>query len=178
MNKQTLRTHIRALKRQHTEAELLRFSEELRHTILAHPKAKEVTTILAYHSLPDEVSTHHLLNDLTALGKTVILPKVISDTEMTLHPYTSPTSLAPGSFGILEPTTPAIPLTQIPHDTIALIPGMAFDKECHRLGRGKGYYDRLLQQLPYIYKIGVSFPFQKLETIPTTPYDVIMDEIL
>ena len=55
---------------------------------------------------------------------------------------------------------------------------MAFDHQGHRLGRGKGYYDRFLSQHPNIYKIGVCFDFQKRETIPAEDHDVRMEEII
>ena len=55
---------------------------------------------------------------------------------------------------------------------------MAFDADCNRMGRGKGYYDRFLPLLPQAYKIGVCFPFQRLDEIPATPFDVKMDEVL
>jgi 5-formyltetrahydrofolate cyclo-ligase len=55
---------------------------------------------------------------------------------------------------------------------------MAFDKANHRLGRGKGYYDRLLPRLKNAYKIGVCFPFQFLDEIPSEAHDVVMDEVI
>jgi len=62
--------------------------------------------------------------------------------------------------------------------TLAIIPGMAFDHQGNRLGRGKGYYDRLLPQLSHAYKLGLCFPFQLLtEEIPHEPHDCRMDEV-
>ena len=46
------------------------------------------------------------------------------------------------------------------------------------LGRGKGYYDRLLPRIPHSYKLGVCFPFQYLDTIPSEPHDIAVDEVL
>ncbi|EJW99876.1 5-formyltetrahydrofolate cyclo-ligase [gut metagenome] len=95
---------------------------------------------------------------------------------MELHRYTGPQNLVVGSYGILEPIGEAIQ-TYTSIDLI-IVPGMAFDKQGHRLGRGKGYYDRLLPKIPQAYKIGICFPFQLLEEIPTEPFDICMDEIL
>ena len=62
---------------------------------------------------------------------------------------------------------------------MAVIPGMAFDSNGNRLGRGKGYYDRFLSMLPArIYKIGVCFDFQKFEHIPTATNDIQMDCVI
>ena len=112
------------------------------------------------------------------MGKKVLLPKVISDTEMTIHEYTGPDSLQPSEpYGILEPTTPELSILNL-QLSIVLVPGMAFDKQGHRLGRGKGYYDSLHSRVPNIYKIGVCFPFQMLESIPSESTDVVMDEVI
>ena len=61
---------------------------------------------------------------------------------------------------------------------LALVPGMAFDAAGHRLGRGKGYYDRFLGEHPHIYKIGVCFPFQRVAEVPSEAHDVVMDEVI
>ena len=55
---------------------------------------------------------------------------------------------------------------------------MAFDRAKHRLGRGKGYYDRFLSNVPNIYKIGVCFDFQKVDNVPSDDFDIPMDEVL
>ena len=61
---------------------------------------------------------------------------------------------------------------------LVVVPGMAFDKQGHRLGRGKGYYDRLLPKLTNAYKLGVCFPYQYIEEVPTDEHDIRMDEVL
>jgi len=55
---------------------------------------------------------------------------------------------------------------------------VAFDAEGHRLGRGKGYYDRFLQSLPSVKKIGVCFDFQKVESVPAEAHDVVVDIVV
>lgn len=59
-----------------------------------------------------------------------------------------------------------------------MVPGMAFDADGNRLGRGKGYYDRFLALVPDAYKIGVCFPFQKFPAVPVDDNDVKMDIII
>ena len=61
---------------------------------------------------------------------------------------------------------------------VAIIPGMAFDAGGNRLGRGKGYYDRLLARIPDVYKIGICFDFQKVESVPADINDIKMDEVI
>ena len=69
-------------------------------------------------------------------------------------------------------------ITADEHLDVVLIPGVAFDAAGHRLGRGRGYYDRFLAAYPYIYKIGVCFDFQKVAEVPTDEHDMLVDEVI
>lgn len=179
MTKNELRKYIREQKRHFTQQQLGEMSLRIMDDLLSHPRVQAAETILMYHSLPDEVDTHSTLDMLIAMGKKVLLPKVISDTEMTIHEYTGADSLKPSEpYGILEPTTPQLSIINFPLSIVFVVPGMAFDSEGHRLGRGKGYYDRFLSRVPNIYKIGVCFPFQLLPEVPAEETDVVMDEVL
>ena len=133
-------------------------------------------TVLLYHALADEVDTTLLLECALREGKRVLLPKVCGD-DLTLHWYNGPRNVAPGAFGILEPVTPAVDLKPLRVD-LAVVPGVAFDGCGHRLGRGRGYYDRLLPRLECCCKVGVCFPFQRLEHVPGEEHDMLMDEII
>ena len=96
--------------------------------------------------------------------------------ELELHRYQGEQELAMGtSFGIQESIGPLF--TDYEHIDLAIIPGMAFTPQGHRLGRGKGYYDRLLPHL-HCPLIGLAFPFQILPSIPTESHDICMNEII
>lgn len=176
MNKKELRTLVRELKRSHSREELDALSAEVMSLVLAHPAIESAQTILFYHSLPDEVCTHSAIDQLTAMGKQVVLPKVIDEENMELREYHSRADLAEGAFHIMEPTGPLF--ADYSKIQLAIIPGMGFDRQGNRLGRGKGYYDRMLVQLDHAYKIGVCFPFQLFDKIPTDIHDITMDEVL
>ena len=182
--KEALRREIRRLKQQYTPALL----EELSEPIIARlrPHLVDARVVMAYYSLPDEVNTHQLLDELVTEGKTVLLPKVLDATTMELRRYTGPHDLAPGPFGILEPSgsqySPSSFL--LPHSSkthpidVALIPGVAFDALGHRLGRGRGYYDRFLtlhSSLFTLHSIGLCFDFQKVPSVPVDPTDIPVD---
>ena len=178
MDKKELRRYIREQKRHFTPQQLGEMSLSIMSFVLTHPRVQEVDTILMYHSLPDEVDTHSALDQLLAMGKKVLLPKVVNDTEMTIHEYTGKESLQPSEpYGILEPITPELSIINC-QLSIVVVPGMAFDRQGHRLGRGKGYYDRFLSQIPNIYKIGVCFPFQLVESVISEETDILMDEVI
>ena len=175
-DKRTLRKQIRETKRQFSDKELEELSLPIISRLLSHPVIVGSKTILMYYSLHDEVNTHHAVNQLIASGKTVLLPRVVDGENMEIRVYRSPDDLAPGRYGIMEPTGETY--TRYEDIDVAVVPGMAFDQYGHRLGRGKGYYDRFLPKASHAYKIGVCFDFQKQEAIPTDANDIAMDCVL
>ena len=78
-----------------------------------------------------------------------------------------------GKFGILEPTSKV----SLVDPDLVVVPGLAFDLHLHRLGYGKGYYDRFLKSTSS-YKIGICFDFQIVEKIPNESHDQKMDEVI
>lgn len=168
--KQALRQWIRQHRQRH---DAVSDSPAVISRLRQHPRLTAAHTILLYCSLPDEVQTHDLLDELVAQGKTVLLPRVVSDTEMELCRYTGRDDLMPGAFGIMEPV--GMLFTDYAVIDVAVVPGMAFDRQGHRLGRGRGYYDRFLSRVPFIYKIGVCFPYQLVDEVPADEDDVMMD---
>ena len=173
--KQLLRQSVRTIKASYSRQELEALSLSLLRALEQHPCFVQARTVLLYHSLPDEVCTHAFI-DRWCAEKEIVLPTVVGD-ELELHLYTGPECLSTGSYGILEPSGELF--TDYERITMAVIPGMAFDGMGHRLGRGKGYYDRLLPRLSHAYKLGLCFPFQILdEEIPHEPHDFLMDAVL
>lgn len=176
MNKQALRQYIRQQKKAYTPNELKQLSIPIVKKLLCHPRILSAKTILLYASLADEVNTHELIKQLLAQGKEILLPVVIGEQDMKICPYLCTTHIKKGAFGIIEPQTPAF--TAYHKIDVALIPGMAFDLEGNRLGRGKGYYDRFLLKTISVYKIGICFPFQLVNHVPTDENDICMNEIV
>ena len=168
--KTVLRQQMRAAKEQHA-SQLTQWSKETVERLKL--RLRESRIVMAYWPLSDEVDILPLISWLVAEGKTVLLPKVLDDETMELRRYISPADLAEGAFHIQEPVGAAF--TDYEMIDVALVPGMAFDAAGHRLGRGKGYYDRFLSAHPRLYKIGVCFPFQRVPLVPSEPHDVCMD---
>lgn len=138
-------------------------------------KEENCHTLLLYHSLPDEVCTHDLIQTLYAQGYTLLLPSVVGN-DLILHVYEGEQAMNRGaSFGIQESL--GTPFIDYSHIDLAIIPGMAFTQQGDRLGRGKGYYDRLLPQLTCPL-IGIAFPFQILPYIPIELHDIQMTEVI
>lgn len=176
MDKKELRKQIRGRKRQFTNSELEELSLPIMNRLLSMPEIASAETILMYYSLPDEVYTHDAVEALARQGKTVLLPKVIDGENMEIRVYRNKEDLAEGSYWIMEPKGQLF--TDYGKITTAVIPGMSFDSNNNRLGRGKGYYDRFLKKIPLAYKIGVCFDFQKEKDIPHEENDVKMDTVI
>jgi 5-formyltetrahydrofolate cyclo-ligase len=176
MCKADLRRQIQQIKRQFTPQQL----EELSLLVISslRPLLAEAQTIMAYYSLPDEVNTHALIDELVAEGKTVLLPKVTGADTMELRRYTGRADLQEGAYHILQPV--GEPFTDLSAIDLILVPGLAFDAAGHRLGRGRGYYDRFLhsKNRPYCVKIGVCFDFQKVDEVPVDAHDIAMDKVV
>lgn len=174
MLKSELRRQIRDTKRQFTPQQL----EELSLPVIERLKSRlaDARVVLAYYSLPDEVCTHRLIDDLLAMGKVVLLPKVIDEQQMEIRRYYGVQDLQHGVLGLFEPG--GEPFTDYAKIDVALVPGMAFDSEGHRLGRGRGYYDRFLRLIPSARTIGVCFPFQIVPQIPMEPTDIPVSEMV
>ncbi|MGL4399135.1 MAG: 5-formyltetrahydrofolate cyclo-ligase [Luteolibacter sp.] len=166
--KSSLRTTLRQALRSHAHDPAAACAA-LSDWLLARPHLR---TIATYSALPGEV-------DLTAVHRLHhqrrwVYPKVCGH-HLTFH---SGDSLHPGAYGILEPAhgSPEVPLDEI---DAFLCPGLAFDPQGHRLGRGRGFYDRLLAQArPDTLKVGVCFPFQIVPDTFPEPHDVIMDHVI
>ncbi|MBO5706032.1 MAG: 5-formyltetrahydrofolate cyclo-ligase [Bacteroidaceae bacterium] len=176
MQKAELRKWIKGLKSARSSEWMKEKSSEICSRLVADGLWRAAGTVLLYHPLPGEVDTTMLLDKAVLMGKRVLLPKVEGD-ELELRIYT-PDSLQSGAYGIMEPSGEVFPVDSYHEIDLAVIPGVAFDRHGARLGRGKGYYDRLLPLMRNTYRIGICFPFQLLEHLPSEPHDVLMNEVL
>ena len=161
-----------------TRQEILKkLSSEITDEIKAADFWKNPQTILLYYPLKDEVDVLPLIKEGTDSGKTVLLPAVDGE-NLKLGLFKNSFSLKKGRFDIYEPKTDFFAPERYLEIDLAIIPGMAFDKKCNRLGRGKGYYDRFLPLLKNAFKVGVCFPFQMFEKIPCEECDVKTDIVV
>jgi 5-formyltetrahydrofolate cyclo-ligase len=137
----------------------------------AHP-------ILFFAPLPDELDVWPLLELSMALGTTCALPFFDASKKAYIARGLDrlATDIVMGKFGVREP---AASCAEIPSDKfdLVLVPGLAFDLSGNRLGRGRGFYDRLLEKTSGI-KCGVGYDFQLLENIPAEPHDAKVDFIV
>jgi 5-formyltetrahydrofolate cyclo-ligase len=135
-------------------------------------------TILFYAPLPGEIDLWRLFEDSLAAGKTVLLPRYEPEakTYVACQIGNIADDLRAGQFGIREPREGCSKLSSNRLDLI-LVPGIGFDLNGHRLGRGKGYYDQLLTTLQGP-TCGVAFDQQIVARIPVEPHDMRLSCIL
>ena len=141
--KRSLRKEITLLKDTYTDEDLYNFSTQIFQRLTQTEEFKKASCLLAYYSFYQEVYTHEFIEKY-AQEKKIILPVVQKDI-LVLKEYTGKDQMRLSEYGILEPTGPDF--TDYSQIDLGIIPGMVFDRNLNRLGRGKGYYDKLLPLL-------------------------------
>ena len=107
-------------------------------TVINHPLFLEATDIYCYANYNGETGTLAIMEEAWKLGKSVWFPRVEGG-EMNFYLVEQKEDLRPGAYGILEPTGE---YKADGYDGLLIMPGVAFDEECHRIGYGGGFYDR------------------------------------
>ncbi len=165
--------------------------QELRQRLLAHgagdsagvvSKLTEflearpsVRVVAAFSAMPGEVDLRAMLSDSERVW---VLPKVRGEV-LSLHRIEdAEQDLQIGAYGIPEPKE-GLEDVAIGEVDLFLCPGLGFDRKGGRIGRGKGFYDRMLEHAkPDAIKLGVCFEFQLVDEIEMEPHDVRMDEVV
>jgi 5-formyltetrahydrofolate cyclo-ligase len=133
-----------------------------------------------YMPISDEIDVVPLIRWWQQRGLHLALPRTLTQEKRLEFRRVSrlETDLQLGAFGIWEPK-PSCPLVNPDEIDLIIVPGRAFDECCNRLGRGLGYYDRFLKNLPErTLKVALAFEFQIVKRIPTKPNDVPMDVVI
>lgn len=135
--------------------------------------------VAVYKALGGELPCDALSSYIRSTGKKTLYPRTTED-GMTFHVIDDPSKeLVKGRFGIMEPSPD---IEEYKGDTdIMIMPGVAFDYEGNRVGRGKGYYDRWLSSVPQERRpllIGVCLNFQMMTSVPAESSDIPADMVL
>lgn len=172
MNKDEIRRKVRARKRLLSDEERLSAARMVFSRLEALAAFAISDNILIYNSLPDELSTRSFI-DKWCGHKRFFLPRV-NGVDLELLPYES-TATKLGAFRIEEPTGDDITDPRLME--LIIVPAVAFDRKGNRVGRGKGYYDRLLTKAK-AYKIGVAYDFQLFDEIDIDNFDIPVDMVI
>lgn len=181
-SKNYLRHTILAKRRNLSQSEIQHTSQIIIAHIQQLPQFRTATSICIYLSHDNEVDTTKYTNTLLASGKICLVPKVdIQTNSLLLYQITSLSTLSPGYQGIPEPNDQANPVPSSIIPDAMLVPGIAFSEDKYRLGYGKGYYDRLLAQLPKTtFTLGLAYSWQIIPapTFPQEAHDIPLQGIV
>ena len=173
--KDLLRKQMRQRKRELTIEDKLNDEQLVFGLIERFNLLGDARHIMLYYSLPDELPPHATVERWAQMsGRKIYLPRVKGD-DIEVVPYTGPESLSNDNpFHIDEPAGQPVDPSIL---QAVIVPGVAFDTQCNRMGRGRGYYDRLLGDAR-VYTIGVAHDCQLLDHIPCEAHDRPLDCII
>lgn len=138
------------------------------------PPFRASRAFFTYITHRGEVSTDRIMQDFWGKKK-IFIPSVLG-TRLVIHELRTPHAFVNGEFGIRE-SRHRVPQRGKNMFSVALIPGIAFDLTGHRIGFGKGFFDRFLKKIN-VTTIGLAYEFQIVDKLPTGPYDMAVDYIV
>ena len=140
--------------------------------------------LFSYLSMNHEVETIRLIENGRVAGKRIAAPVIMEEGKrsgsfLISEIWDCLKELEIGPFGIAQPKVEFLRPVDPKVLEMAVVPGVAFGKSGHRLGHGKGYFDRFLRQLsPNCLKVGIAFDFQLLPELPNEVHDIPLDLII
>lgn len=173
MTKNELRRKIREQLSELSEQERSAANSSIAAHLTQLPEWRPAEVVLGYLAMPQEASVDAVLRQALSEGKRVAVPAVSGDGLIFREVPSFRDSVVRGAYGIREPAEsyPALEVEALPQ-SIMLVPGLGFDHNGGRLGRGGGYYDRVLNALPaHTSSAAVAFSCQLQETLPTESHD-------
>ncbi|QQG48031.1 MAG: 5-formyltetrahydrofolate cyclo-ligase [archaeon] len=178
MSKSELRQTALRSRRSLPSSTIESLSIQITEVLSTLPEFATASTLAAYAAKSDEVQTTGVIQAALGAGKTVLLPKVLIDSrEITFHEVTDLSLLAPGAFGVLEPRADArvVPLRKA---DLVLVPVVAWDENGHRVGYGRGYFDKALKNRGRALAAGLALESQRFSNVPQGPTDEPLDIIV
>lgn len=179
--KQEIRKEILEYRNQIPKEDVIQKSQQIVQQVLKTPEYEEADHILLYADYRHEVMTRELFEDAILHKKKVYFPKVSAiDCSMEFYQVVSVKQLESGYQGIREPKAEEETryIFRKEEDTLMIIPGVAFDTEGYRIGYGKGFYDRYLQNKRQLTRMGLAFAGQIVEPFAHGEFDVRMDKVV
>ena len=176
--KDALRQRIRAIRKTLPAEAHAKRSAAIAERVLALPELAAAETIAAFVAIHREVDPRAIVEAAWARGKRVALPRIdVEAQRIVLHLHAPGAPLEPSAFGVPEPLAEA---PRVAPDAIGfvLVPALAVDPRGHRIGYGKGFYDRLLPTLPRAVSCAVAFDFQLVSEVPELPGDHAVDLVV
>ncbi len=173
-NKKMTRNAIKEMRLALKKEEVKERSEACVSKVLQFPELIEAKTVCVYMPAGNEIDTTEIIRYCKENGKRLAAPRVNGDT-MEFYYFTDETDMEQGAYDIWEPTgTEAVE----DEESLVIMPGVAFDLSCNRIGYGKGYYDRYLSAHPRMKKVALAYDFQIVGRIKREVHDVRPDMVV
>ena len=167
--KKAIRKQIFKARKEHSDTWIEEKSRRITELLTALPEYEDADRIMAYADYNHEVITRYIIEQSWKDGKEVAVPKVFGK-DMVFYRLTDFSQLESGYFGIPEPKEDGETVSW--EDAMMVMPGVAFDENCNRVGYGGGFYDRFVEKHPGIRRVAVGFSFQIISEVPTEPTDI------
>ncbi len=173
-NKKMTRNTIKEMRLALKKEEVMECSKACVSKVLQFPELIEAKTVCVYMPTGNEIDTAEIIRYCKENGKRLAAPRVNGDT-MEFYYFTDETDMEQGAYDIWEPTgTEAVE----DEESLVIMPGVAFDLSCNRIGYGKGYYDRYLSAHPHMKKVALAYDFQIVGRIKREVHDVRPDVVV
>lgn len=160
-----------------SQKEVLEKSKEITKMVLELPEYQQADTIFCYVDFRNEVRTREIIEDAWKQNKKVAVPKVEGQV-MNFYQVRRWTDLKEGYMKILESKEECVKIEVQTEDMLMIMPGVAFDEKCNRIGYGGGYYDRYLAERDEICKIALAFENQIYQELPCEEHDLKPDFVV
>lgn len=167
-NKKLTRTAIKEKRYALRESEVQTLSQECVSKVLQFPELLEAKTVCVYMPTGNEIDTSAIIQYCLENQKRVAAPRIEGDT-MEFYYFQSIVDLKQGAYDIWEPTGTERVTDE---ESVVIMPGVAFDLDCNRIGYGKGYYDKYLSKHPNMKKIALAYEFQIVGKIKREIHDI------
>ena len=169
---------LRRLRNQKSEVRNQK-SRVIKEKLFDLAEFEKAKNIMCYISLNAEVGTRGIIKDAFKLKKRIFAPVIEGDRLGISEIKDLDKDLEEGPLGVLQPRKDSFTPFSPNELDLAVVSGLAFDRKGKRLGRGKGYFDRFLKDLPGTVKtVGLAFDFQILESIPANFRDIPVDFVI
>lgn len=179
--KKDFRKNVINLRKQQSPDFVSINSNIITDTLLSLDTINNANNIMIYLDFNNEVQTENLIKKLLSLRKIVSSPVTILENKQ-LIPFQVldlDSSISIGIWGIREPNQKICPPVNIQDIDVVIVPAVAYDINCYRLGYGGGFYDRFLVKLkPSTITIGIAFDFQIFDDIPKEPHDARLNYVI
>ena len=173
--KHIIRKHIKEKLKYCSELEKSQKSDIIKDKLFSEEAFKKANVVMFYVSLKDEVNTLNMIDEAIRAGKHVCVPVIVLEEKRLIAGGIKDRKedLEKQHFGIYQPKPGRVEEVPLEDIDLVVVPGIAFDKDNMRLGRGHGYYDRFLSALSKDTKtVGLAFDFQVVNNLPKDSHDI------